>query len=151
MSQKILRSIGCWSDPSAPNDLPDVRDFVGDGLSAEERDAVVAYLHSGTVFVASAGFSVCRVCGIRNGSTELTDGEHFVWPEGLSHYVESHDVRLPEEVLAVARRGPARPIDPFTFERALFETRAVAIDERWWRSLPAIMSRRDMQPTDKRQ
>ena len=78
----------------------------------QRRDVVVAYLRSGTVFVAAAGFSVCRVCGILNGNTEMTDGEHFVWPEGLGHYVESHNVRLPAEVLEVARRGPARPVDP---------------------------------------
>lgn len=36
-------------------------------------------------------------CGVRGlGCAERTDGI-FVWPEGLVHYVESHDVRLPEE------------------------------------------------------
>ncbi|WP_127502582.1 hypothetical protein [Actinoplanes solisilvae] len=100
-------------------------------MSAEERGAVVAYLRSGTAVVAAAGFSVCRVCGDDNGSTELTDGEHFVWPEGLAHYVEAHDVRLPDEVVAVAARGPARPVDPLAIGPDLFAT----VDEQWWRSL----------------
>ncbi|MGW4946376.1 hypothetical protein ACWEOZ_32880 [Actinoplanes sp. NPDC004185] len=147
----MLRVVGHWDDPSAPDGWPDVRDFIRDDLPADERDVVVDFLRSGTVFVASAGFSACRVCGIHNGSTELTDGEHFTWPEGLDHYVESHDVRLPDEVVEVARRGPARPVDPYAIERALFETRQLTIDEQWWRSLPAIMSRRDKPSADERQ
>ncbi|RAK34456.1 hypothetical protein B0I29_11155 [Actinoplanes lutulentus] len=146
MSQKVLRLVGYWDDPSTPDGWPDVHDFLDDSLPAEERDAVVAYLRSGTVYVAFAGLSVCRVCGVLNGSTEMTDGEHFVWPEGLSHYVESHGVRLPAEVLEVARRGLIRPIDLLAFERALFETRELTIDERWWRSLSAITSRRARHP-----
>jgi hypothetical protein len=133
LSQKTLRLVGYWNEPSTPDGWPEVRDFLGDDLPPEERDVVVAYLRSGTVFVASAGISVCRLCGILNGSAEITDGEHFVWPEGLDHYVESHSVQLPAEVLEVARRGPARPVDPFAFERALFETQELTIDERWWR------------------
>lgn len=145
MSQETLRLVGYWNNPSAPDGWPDVHAFLGEELRPEERAAVLAYLRSGTVVVASAGYSVCRLCGILNGSTEMTDGEHFVWPEGLSHYVESHNVRLPVEVLEVARRGSARPVDPFAFERALFETHELTVDERWWRSQPAITSCRDEQ------
>ncbi|GHH42120.1 hypothetical protein GCM10017774_37860 [Lentzea cavernae] len=52
------------------------------------------------MFVAFAGKSICRFCGRDNGSTELTDGVNFVWPDGLLHYVEDHNVRLPTEVTA---------------------------------------------------
>jgi hypothetical protein len=147
MSQAILRLVGYWNDSSAPapDGWPDVHVFLSEDLQPDERDDLVAYLRSGTVFVAFAGFSTCRLCGILNGSTEMTDGEHFVWPEGLSHYVEAHSVRLPAEVLEVARRGAARPVDPLAFERALFETQELTIDEGWWRRLPAIAVRRDMQ------
>ncbi|GIE36219.1 hypothetical protein Ait01nite_092640 [Actinoplanes italicus] len=126
-----------------PEDWPSVSDFLGAG-SLIERDAVLAYLRSGTPLVAFAGRSVCRVCGIDNGSTELTDGEYFIWPEGLAHYVEAHNVRLPEDVVAVARRGPARPIDPSAVERALFETRDLVVDEQWWRCLPRSRHRADV-------
>ncbi|KUL28012.1 hypothetical protein [Actinoplanes awajinensis] len=134
MSQKTLRLIGYWAGPSEPEVWPDARDFLSPAMPAEDRDAVVTYLHSGTVYLAFAGYSVCRVCGILNGTTELTDGEHFVWPSGLTHYVKAHDLRLPDEVLAVARRGPAHPVDPFAIERAMLETRELTVDEHWWRS-----------------
>jgi hypothetical protein len=149
MGQNVLRLVGYWDDPLTPDGWPSVRDFVCAGLSAVERDAVVAYLRSGTPFVALAGFSACRVCGIANGSTELTDGEYFVWPEGLVHYVETHDVRLPEEVVTIARRGPARPVDPLAVEPALFETRELVVDERWWRSLPLSTSHRAEPPAQR--
>ncbi|GID46634.1 hypothetical protein Aca07nite_39090 [Actinoplanes capillaceus] len=135
MSARVLRAIGYWLGPWMHDDLPDVNTFIGGSSAAEERSAVAAYLRSGTTFVATAGFSVCRICGIRNGSTELTDGEHFVWPEGLVHYVEEHDVGLPSEVVAVARRGPARPVDLASFERGLLDTGDLVVDDRWWRSL----------------
>jgi len=34
----------------------------------------------------------------------LTDGE-WVWPEGLSHYVEYHNLILPDEVVQTMRRN----------------------------------------------
>lgn len=135
MSQRVLRVIGYWQDPSAPKARPDVRDFVDPGIDPEQRAAVATYLRSGTVFVAAAGFSTCRICGIVNGSTELTDGKHFVWPQGLAHYVEVHDVRLPDDVTAIAERGPAEPVDPSEVERALFGTHELAVDEHWWRTV----------------
>src|SRR5262245_22776758 len=58
------------------------------------------------------GFSYCRFhCGKKwrfrgtitstelLGTDELTDGE-WLWPKGLPHYIEAHDVCLPEEVVA---------------------------------------------------
>lgn len=130
-----MRLIGYWHDPSARDPWPEVGDFVDSGVDREQRAAVASYLRSGTVFVATAGFSRCRICGMVNGSAELTDGKHFVWPQGLAHYVEAHDVRLPDEVVAIAERGPAGAVDPAELEQALFETQELAVDEQWWRTL----------------
>lgn len=40
------------------------------------------------------GHSLCRICFERVGSGELTNYE-YVFPEGLYHYVEEHEVALP--------------------------------------------------------
>ena len=41
------------------------------------------------------GRSRCRICGEpKTGYLTLTDGT-FLWPEGLTHYVRDHNVRLP--------------------------------------------------------
>jgi len=39
------------------------------------------------------------------GSREYWDGVWF-WPEGLAHYVQCHDVRLPDEFVQHALSAP---------------------------------------------
>lgn len=82
---------------------------------------MVEYLSRGHIARAYMGYSRCRLCGIENGDLELTDGQ-YVWPDGLSHYVREHGVRLPA-----------------SFEAHVFE-RMVSLeqserDETWWRSV----------------
>ncbi|MFD4669255.1 hypothetical protein ACFWNN_05920 [Lentzea sp. NPDC058450] len=132
MSTRNLRLIGYWLGPDTPG-WPDVRAFVDPSPDAAQRDRTVAYLRSGTVFVAAAGMSFCRICGRANGSTELTDGVHFVWPEGLAHYVEDHNVRLPAEVTA-AMTVPPPPVDIVEFMH-LLGTNEVTIDDHWWHDI----------------
>jgi len=52
------------------------------------------------------GGSTCRfLCENKSvGNKELTDGV-WVWPEGLAHYVEVHDVLLPSEFVNQARNN----------------------------------------------
>ena len=137
---KVLRLIGYWDGPAVPEGLPDVCDFVVADAEITVQRSVAAYLRSGTVFVAAAGVSDCRLCGAANGSTEQTDGEHFVWPEGLAHYVEQHGVRLPDEVVAVAAGGAAPAVDLEWFTRALLETGELRINVDWWYSLAGLDS-----------
>jgi hypothetical protein len=132
---KVLRLIGYWDGPAAKGGWPAVHDFVVSDPEPGQQQAVVTYLRSGTAYVAAAGFSLCRICGAANGSTELTDGTHFVWPEGLAHYVEAHDVRLPDEVVAVATQGRAPAVNLRRFTRQLLRTHELVIDYDWWRTL----------------
>ncbi len=72
-----------------------------------ERDSIVAYLSSGWTHTQWRGLSSCRfmLCGessVNMGSACLTDGE-WVWPEGLVHYIKTHDVQLPEEFITTMR------------------------------------------------
>jgi hypothetical protein len=78
------------------------RHLADPGWAGEERSRVVRYLSGAPVCAAYCGLSYCRFgCG-PNGSTEHSDGV-WVWPEGLAHYVQCHDVRLPEDFLAHLR------------------------------------------------
>jgi len=62
------------------------------------RPAIVGYLTRAPVVAHFRGLSYCRFgCGW-NGSTEQSDGV-WHWPSGLAHYVQHHDVRLPDEFL----------------------------------------------------
>jgi hypothetical protein len=38
------------------------------------------------------------------GSVEYSDGR-FIWPEGLAHYVEEHQARLPDEFVDSVLQG----------------------------------------------
>lgn len=106
-----VRAIGYWcpsgyppSRPSfrRPSDavFPDPRRLVRSGRSPAERESIVVYLRDGREYARWRGVSYCRFgCGIDDcamGSRCLTDGV-WVWPEGLSHYVEAHSVLLPED------------------------------------------------------
>lgn len=120
---RILRLIGYWDGPAEPDGWPDVCRFVA-AVDPTVQRTVADYLRSGTVLAVAAGFSACRLCGAANGSAELTDGVHFIWPEGLAHYVEDHGVRLPDEIADVAALGVAATVDPEP---------DVTVDEQWWR------------------
>ena len=52
------------------------------------------YLDGAEPVLICAGLSTCRLCGKANGSQEFSDG-HYLWPEGLGHYIREHGVRLP--------------------------------------------------------
>jgi hypothetical protein len=48
------------------------------------------------------------MCGAQLGSTELTDGI-WAWPDRLEHYVEAHDVLLPEDFVLACRASVPPP------------------------------------------
>lgn len=95
-----LRLIGYWKSPFELKYEHPIT-FVDDSWNKEERKAVVNYLKNGKAMpYVAMGLSFCRFdCGIGgNGCLEKTDGI-YLWPEGLAHYVEFHNVKLPEEFI----------------------------------------------------
>jgi hypothetical protein len=104
-----LLLIGYWSHPTDSAEhsrgWPDPRDLAG-AWSADNRLATLAHLRRGKVFRTFAGRSECRICGLDLGEQELTDGV-WAWPQGLEHYIEKHDVRLPDTFVAAARLSEA--------------------------------------------
>ena len=114
-----LVRIGYWKEPNH-SDWPDPSRFIDPQWDPEERDDVACHLEGGMVVKSYMGPSRCRFCGTLNGNRELTDGV-YVWPEGLSHYLREHQVRLP----GVFADHVRRMIDVFD---------DVVIDDAWWRS-----------------
>lgn len=113
-----LRLIGYWSNEQN-SEYPHPSAFVDPDWDADERHLVTHYLRAGMVTRAYLGYSPCRMCEKRdNGSLQVTDGV-YTWPEGLSHYVTEHAVRLPQEFVEHAIRT----------EEALG---AADVDETWW-------------------
>ena len=117
-----LTRIGYWRSEQQP-ELPDPHDVVDNEWTSDDRGVVSAYFRRGTTARAYMGPSFCRMCGVRNGSLEYTDGR-FLWPDGFAHYIDEHNVKPPDAVIAWA------------VERmALIED--AEVDDDWWRGITA--------------
>lgn len=69
-----------------------------------DKAAVIEYLKAGRDCNHYRGFSGCRICKRILGMYEMTDGV-WCWPEMLEHYIEAHDVILPEEFIIHVAKG----------------------------------------------
>jgi len=104
-----LRLLGYWNS----SQFYDITSCVGwvfpqqlcdPGWKPALRSQLVAYLRGGAEWSGSLGSSSCRFdgCDGGTGSRDLTDGT-WIWPEGLAHYVASHDVYLPDAFVETAQ------------------------------------------------
>ncbi|WP_206754386.1 hypothetical protein, partial [Lentimonas sp. CC19] len=116
--QKELKSIGYWKERYSSeqlhtlkangNDVEELQRYpeplllVGSTWKEEKKKRIILYLNSGHRWSEQLGYSYCRFeCGIAEssmGNSCLTDST-WIWPEGLSHYVEEHDITLPDEFI----------------------------------------------------
>jgi hypothetical protein len=113
-----LRLIGYWASDT-DRQWPDPRTLVDRAWADAEREVIAWYLRYGLVASTYMGRSTCRFCGVQVGNVELTDGA-YVWPEGLAHYVDEHQVRLPQEFVTHVHEMEDR-------------LRDAPIDRAWWR------------------
>lgn len=105
-----MKLIGYWIQSLRDEKFPPPQELVID-YCATTRTRVANYLDAGSVFAEYRGISWCRFCcGHGLGNCDLTDGE-WVWPQGLSHYVRDHNVRLPEQFIeyACSQLSPGDP------------------------------------------
>jgi hypothetical protein len=99
-----MKLIGYWIESLADTDFVPPQELIG-AWDPATRAAVVTYLDGGEVYESYRGYSLCRFCRRENGDREFSDGA-YVWPQGLSHYVRDHSVRLPEEFVQHVLNGP---------------------------------------------
>jgi hypothetical protein len=93
-----LQPVGFWYSEREPW-LPHPRKSVAPRWSDSQRTAVIDYLLRPEDVVHYMGLSPCRMCDRLVGSREFTDGT-WVWPEGLVHYLDVHQVRPPADFVA---------------------------------------------------
>jgi hypothetical protein len=107
----VLKAIGFWQDNAGIFKLcPQPQSLARPDWHLAEREHILGYLRGGFAFLSYGGWSTCRfgcVAGEYNGCNELTDGE-WAWPEGLAHYVECHNLMLPEELVERMRANQWR-------------------------------------------
>jgi hypothetical protein len=97
IENKELNLIGYWKEYGEDNYI-DPALLIDEGWEIDNREKIINYLNSGKFKTGYFGWSNCRICKCRNGGTELTDGVWY-WPVGLAHYVEKHNVKLPDEFI----------------------------------------------------
>jgi hypothetical protein len=117
----MLKAIGFWIVKLGDEEFPAPEEFVAP-MPNNVRAPLIRYLDAGLIFRAYRGRSWCRFgCGVdhsRMGSKGPTDGV-WLWPEGLSHYVGNHEIRLPDEFVAHALVA-AKPRQPAENEAVEF-------------------------------
>lgn len=87
--------IGYWYSKYEPN-LPFPKENSRQ-LSKSDKNILVKYLtYTNHKKICYMGHSDCRICNKDNGTSDILDNK-YIWPGGLSHYVETHDVELPNE------------------------------------------------------
>jgi hypothetical protein len=105
MKNENLIQIGFWySDVDSIKDFPKVETAMGWSWDPVERARVAEYLKFGKKHEQWRGSSACRVCGLDNGSQDLTDG-FYVWPQGYAHYVLEHGVKPPQDFIDLVLHG----------------------------------------------
>ena len=112
MRSEKLKRVGFWAAykgimrlPAATFDLPHPGDLVDPHWPIRERELVAAYLDAAPDVEHWMGYAYCRLgCDGGFGTTDKSDGT-YLWPEGLSHYVLKHSVRLPEDFIQHIRKA----------------------------------------------
>lgn len=131
-SGRKLRAIGYWIGKGDPG-LPHPKIFQDKNWDAAERQMVIDYLKKASPVIGYMGLSWCRYqCGEAGmGACDLSDGI-YCWPEGLSHYVGKHAVRLPDEFVEHARKNQhTAPLPKMDADTQLLAF--VAPDFSWWK------------------
>jgi hypothetical protein len=110
----MVKMIGYWITSFDDRDFIAPQELEGN-YPADVVMRVVDYLKGGRLLESYLGLATCRYPRCRHaefkygiGSREFTDGV-WAWPEGLFHYIETHNVTLPAEVIAHAMETPITP------------------------------------------
>jgi hypothetical protein len=94
-----LIAIGYWKS-LYETEFPDPAKFEDIKWNSKEKAGIIEHLKKGKSIANWMGTSWCRFrCREKNmGNSCLTDGI-FLFPEKLTHYIEEHNVRLPNEFI----------------------------------------------------
>lgn len=109
-----LRMVGFWSLGGLRPYYPHPRLLASPEWERHRLSKIADYLRSGVSVAEYLGYSHCRFpdgpSGAEMGCRELSDGV-WVWPEGLSIYVNEYSVRLPDEFVEhMAKNGFEIPV-----------------------------------------
>ena len=104
------RWYGFWRSNESETNLPDIEEVAGANWSVDDKKRVLSYLDGAPTVVAMSGPNTkCLLCEeLIGGSVYRSDGV-WLWPVDLSHYLNMHDVALPESFLQHIRDANYEP------------------------------------------
>lgn len=91
-------AIGYWTEETG-----NPKNYIYSGhIKEDDFQTIISYLKGHnpySKFVKTKhrfrGFARCLICKKANGSTCLSD-KTYIWPDGFGHYVEQHQIQLPQ-------------------------------------------------------
>ena len=89
---------GFWWSKNEP-DLPKPKEREKPWKGRRDFLAHLRRVQAKTRVARYKGWSTCRICGQKNGSTEYKCNG-WVWPDGLYHYIEEHNVKPSDDFIA---------------------------------------------------
>jgi hypothetical protein len=84
-----MKKILFWDENHKP------QDFVNTNVRELDRNRIIDIMKRAVSTRRYKGFARCRICGDRLGASDMKWGK-YVWPQKAEHYVEKHDVWVPE-------------------------------------------------------
>lgn len=119
----VLKNVGFWNPVDSEGPAISPRELIDEDWAKDERAELVRYLNGGARVYEMLGFADNAMTGEESvrelGNAARTDGV-WIWPEGLSVYVDRYRVRLPDAFLEHARSSGFRnPLPPKVDERAI--------------------------------
>lgn len=123
--KRKLKAIGYWKSIFEP-EFPDPTNFEDSNWNVKDKELVLEHLGRGKSIADWMGISWCRYrCGEKDmGASCMSDGV-YIYPEKLSHYLEHHHVRLPDEFV--------EHIKTYEPVKILSNLSQYTIDYDWWK------------------
>jgi hypothetical protein len=147
MNRKSYIAIGYWYEENRPN-LPDPAWFIDENYPESEKKKVIDYLKKGKTIASYFGRSNCRICGEETpGVSDLTDGL-FIFPSGLVHYIEKHNLHLPDDFIKTVY-GEKNSLIEIYFDANNVSESSGSFD--WWNDQKGIDPSRSSKRYDKDQ
>lgn len=93
-------------------DIPQFSDFIEPDWLSGEKDKIINYLRNADcILAASKPPAKCFLCDEKVCLASFRSDGVWLWPTVLSHYVERHEIRLPDAFVEKIREGNYMPTE----------------------------------------
>ncbi len=118
MSAKTNTDFGFWSGGGQGEaHLPRLEVWIAPDWQPTDKAGLLRYIEQSPVVVAaSTPQTPCLICDKRLSSSSFQSDGVWLWPQDLIHYLNAHQVRLPEALVEHIRAKNHRPPEAVTID-----------------------------------